>query len=128
MLGIVLSVGACSKDSGASSATLAPRSTPGLAQVLDAGKKTVVFFLNPNGVPCQNQNQILDKLYADEKGNFSIAYVNALNPADEKAFYDYGIRSLPSLVLVTGKGEIARYFPPGIQSYETLQAALGELK
>jgi len=47
-----------------------------------------------------------------------------LNPADQQAFYDYGVRNLPTMVLVDSKGKISRAFPPGIQTYEALAAAL----
>ncbi len=104
--------------------TAAPLSTPDLKQALGAGNKTVVFFLNPQGGPCQAQNEVLAKLHKDRGGNFSVAYVNAMNPADQQAFYDYGVRSLPTVVLVDSHGKISRNFPPGIQTYEALAAAL----
>ena len=110
-------------ESGAGG-TPAPLSTPELKQVLGAGKKTVVFFLNPQGGPCKAQNEVLMKLHQDRGGNFSMAYVNAMNPADQQAFYDYGVRSLPTVVLVDSRGKISRNFPPGIQTYEALAAAL----
>ena len=104
--------------------TPAPVSTPELKQAFGAGKKTVVFFLNPQGGPCKAQNEVLTKLHQDRKGNFLIAYVNAMNPADQKAFYDYGVRSLPTVVLVDSKGKISRTFPPRIQTYEAMAKAL----
>jgi len=110
-------------ESGAGS-TPAPLSTPELKQVLGAGKKTVVFFLNPQGGPCRAQNEVLTKLHQDRGGNFNMAYVNAMNPADQQAFYDYGVRNLPTVVLVDSRGKIYRNFPPGIQTYEALAAAL----
>jgi len=74
------------------------------------------------------QKTILDKLYSDRKGNFNIAPVSTTKQEDQKAFYDYGIRSLPSLVLVDKTGRIAQVFAPGIQSIETLTSALNGLK
>jgi len=109
-------------------ANAAPKSTPELQQLIGAGKKTVVFFQNPNGGPCKAQNEILQKLLKERKGNFTIAYVNAMKPEAQKAFYDYGIRNLPSLVVVDGSGNISRVFPPGIQSYETLAQYLDSIK
>jgi thioredoxin-like negative regulator of GroEL len=110
-------------------AASAPLSTPDLKQTIGAnGKATLVFFQNPNGGPCKAQKGILDKLQQDRKGNFNIASVNAMNQNDQKAFYDYGIRSLPSLVLVDRGGKIVRVFPPGIQSQDVLTAAMDGLK
>ncbi len=108
--------------------TPAPRSTAEINQAVKSGKKTIVFFMNPAGVPCGQQNEIIKKLYQDRGGNFNVAYVSAVRPEDEKAFYDYGIRSLPSLVLVDSGGNIGRNFPPGIQSYDVLAQALDSLK
>jgi thioredoxin-like negative regulator of GroEL len=107
----------------------APLSTPELKQTIGAGgKATLVFFQNPNGGPCKAQKGILDKLLQDRKGSFNIASVNAMNQNDQKAFYDYGVRSLPSLVLVDKTGKISKVFPPGIQNQETLTAALDGVK
>ena len=47
---------------------------------------------------------------------------------NQRAFYDYGVRGLPTLVLVDGSGKINRVFPPGIQSYDALAAALDGIK
>jgi thioredoxin 1 len=106
----------------------APKSTPELKQAIGAGKKTIVFFLNPQGGPCRAQNEIVQKLQKERKANFNVAYVSTMNPGDQKAFYEYGVRNLPQLVLVDGKGKIAQFFPPGIQSYETLAIALDGTK
>ncbi len=111
------------------SADTAPLSTPELKQMIGAGKKnTIVFFLNPQGGPCRAQNEVLQKLLKDRKNNFNIAYVSALDQANQRAFYDYGVRGLPTVVVVDSKGRIARYFPPGIQSYETLATTLDGIK
>jgi thioredoxin 1 len=107
----------------------APISTPELKQVIGAnGKPTLVFFQNPQGGPCKIQKQVLDTLQSERKGKFNLVAVNAMKQEDQRAFYDYGIRSLPSLVLVDKSGKIARVFPPGIQNQETLTAALDRLK
>lgn len=112
-----------------SAAPMAPLSTPALQQTIGSGgKSTIVFFLNPQGGPCQMQNGVLEQLHKDRSGNFNVAYVNALKPEDEKAFYDYGVRNLPSMVLVNKAGRIDRVFPPGIQSYDTIAAALDSVK
>jgi thioredoxin 1 len=112
----------------ASAAPTAPLSTPVLSQTIGKGKPTLVFFQNPNGGPCRAQQQVLNKLAEKRNGAFNIAPVNAMEQNDQKAFYDYGVRSLPSLVLVDKAGKISKVFPPGIQSIETLSAALDGLK
>ncbi|MHB8845879.1 MAG: thioredoxin family protein [Nitrospirota bacterium] len=109
-------------------ATAAPLSTPELKKIIGAGKKTVVFFLNPQGGPCKAQNEILQQVIKDRKGSFSVAYVDAMKAENQRAFYDYGVRNLPQMVLVDSKGKIAQFFPPGIQSYDALATALDSTK
>ena len=107
----------------------APLSTEELKQNIGKGKKpTIVFFQNPYGGPCMAQKEIINSLLKDRKRNFNVANVSTLREEDQKAFYDYGVRSLPSLVLVDRNGNISRVFPPGIQPYDTLAAALNGLK
>ena len=125
LISLLLMAGASIAGAGSQAA---PRSTPELAKVIGSGKPTVVFFLNPNGGPCKAQNEILVKLKLDKKSAFNVVYVSALIDENQKAFYDYGVRSLPTLVLVNKKGDISRVFPPGIQNYETLAAAIDGMK
>jgi len=106
----------------------APLSTPGIKQIVTSGKKTVIFFLNPNGGPCRAQDEVLTRLQKDKKNTFNIAYVNAMQQENQQAFYDYGVRGLPTVVLVDSSGKINRMFPPGIQAYEALSAALDGCK
>jgi thioredoxin 1 len=125
LISLLLTAGASLAGAGNQAA---PRSTPELSKMIGLGKTTVVFFLNPNGGPCKAQNEILVKLQKDKKNAFNIAYVSAENSENQKAFYDYGVRSLPSLVLVDKAGNISRVFSPGIQTYEALVAALDGIK
>jgi len=126
---ILFLVSFCMVAGSAYAADTAPLSTPELKQTIGAGKKnTVVFFINPNGGPCRAQKDILLQLQKDRKGNFNIAYVDAMNRANQRAFYDYGVRSLPTVVIVDAKGMIAKYFPPGIQPYDILAKTLDGIK
>ncbi len=107
----------------------APANTPELKKTIGTnGKATLIFFQNPNGAPCKKQKEILDQVYSARKGNFNIAAVSTLKPEDQRGFYDYGIRSLPSLVLVDKNGKVARIFSPGIQGAEVLTPVLDGLK
>jgi len=102
-------------------ASTAPLSTPALkATIASNGKPTLVFFLNPMGAPCQEQKVELDKLVAQQNGKFNLANVSVMDQGARQAFYDYGVRSLPSLVLVDKVGNISKVFAPGIQSIETI--------
>ena len=107
----------------------APLSTSTLKKIIASNDKpTLVFFENPNGGPCRAQKALLNKLVEQRKGNFNIASVSTLNQDDQKGFYDYGIRSLPTLVLVDKAGKISKVFSPGIQNNEVLSSALDSLK
>ena len=106
----------------------APQSTPDIRKHVTSGKKTIIFFLNPFGLPCKKQGEILTALQKDRKNGFNIAYVGTDKEENRQAFYDYGVRSLPLVVLVDSKGMISKVFPPGIQPYETLAAALDGAK
>ena len=106
----------------------APPSTAEIKTNIASGKKTIIFFLNPNGGPCKAQNEILTTLQKSRKNNFNIAYVSAEQQENKQAFYDYGVRGLPTLVLVDSHGMIGKVFSPGIQSAETLVAALDGVK
>ena len=109
--------------------TAAPLSTPELKQAIGAGNRnTIIFFQNPMGGPCRAQNEILQKLLKDRKNGFNLAPVSTLRQEDQRAFYEYGVRNLPQLVLVDKKGKVRQFFPPGIQSYEALAAALDAAK
>lgn len=110
-------------------APAAPLSTPTIKKaVASNGKPTLIFFENPNGAPCRMQKELLNLLVEKRKGNFNIASVSTMNRDDQKGFYDYGVRSLPTLVLVDKAGKISRVFPPGIQSLEAITLALDSLK
>jgi thioredoxin 1 len=119
--GIMLTAAVNQVQAGSPSA---PLSTPEIKQSISSGKKTIVFFLNPNGGPCRAQNEVLITLLKDRKNNFNVAYVSAMQQENQRAFYDYGVRGLPTLVLVDSSGKISRVFPPGIQSYDALATAL----
>ena len=125
IVGIMLTAAVNQAQAGSPSA---PLSTPEIKQSISSGKKTIIFFLNPNGGPCKAQNEVLTTLQKDRKNNFSVAYVSAMQQENQRAFYDYGVRGLPTLVLVDSSGKISRMFPPGIQSYDALAAALDGIK
>ena len=81
---------------------------------------TILFFMNPNGRPCQMQNEILSGIKDSLAGLAEVAYVKTTESGDREKFYAYGIRGLPSLIIVDRKGNEITRFPPGIQSRETI--------
>lgn len=89
-----------------------------------APKPTLVFFINPAGRPCQMQDQILAEAKAQWEPLASLRYARTDTPADRELFYRYGVRALPSLVLVDGEGKELKRFPPGIQPAETVVSGI----
>jgi thioredoxin-like negative regulator of GroEL len=107
----------------------APLSTPELKKTIGSnGKPTLIFFQNPYGGPCKAQKSVLDQLAAKRGATYNLASVSVMNQNDQKAFYDYGVRSLPMLVVVDKAGAISKVFSPGIQTIEAISAALDGAK
>jgi len=87
-------------------------------------KPTLLFFMNPAGRPCQTQDQILAEGRKKWESLATLRYVRTDVPADRDVFYQYGVRSLPSLILVGVDGkEITRY-SPGIQPVDAVLAGI----
>jgi thioredoxin 1 len=74
----------------------------------------LVFFMNPNGRPCQMQDEIL-RAMPDLASKAQLVYYRTTEPGDSARFEQYGIRSLPQLVLTDANGAELRRATPGIQ-------------
>ena len=99
----------------------------GAAPKPEAGKTVrpaLLFFMNPAGHPCQTQDRILAEGRSKWEPRATLRYVRTDVPADMDLFYRYGVRSLPSLILVGADGkEITRY-SPGIQPVDAVLAGI----
>jgi len=91
-------------------------------------KGSLLFFLNPNGYPCQMQDKILVDNQSKIEEYTNIVYVSTDNRGDRKTFYKYGIRALPAIILLNSKGEIAQRFPPGIKNLKELFEGLQNIQ
>ncbi len=87
-----------------------------------AGDRTLLFFLNPNGRPCQMQQAIITQL--GDSLTVPVREVSVLDNSNRPALYQYGIRSLPAMILVDAAGQELHRFTPGIQQGDTILAAL----
>ena len=76
----------------------------------------LVFFMNPNGAPCQMQDQILQQMAPELKGKAAVVYYKTTVPTDISKFQQYGIRALPTLMVTDASGKEIRRATPGIQS------------
>ena len=94
-------------------ASHAPRALPRL-----------VFFMNPNGAPCQLQDRVLHEMGSQLAGRAVLVYYRTTEPADLAQFSRYGIRSLPMLVVTDGEGREVRRATPGIHSADEIRQLL----
>lgn len=121
-LSAMLLAGACSR--GEAAVVAAPTSSKPAAATAAGGKPRLVFFMNPNGAPCQMQDGILQDMATELKDRVEVVRYRTTSDADLAQFEQYGIRSLPSLVLTDAAGRELRRASPGIQSAESVRALL----
>jgi thioredoxin 1 len=110
----------CSR--GEAAVPAGPAAAPSHAPQAAGPLPRLVFFMNPNGMPCQMQDRILKDMGAELTGRASVTYYRTTEPADIAKFQEYGIRSLPMLVVTDAAGRELRRATPGIRSMaEVLQ-------
>jgi thioredoxin 1 len=84
----------------------------------------LVFFMNPNGRPCQLQDQVLEQLAPSLQGRAEIVRFRTTTPDDLAVFERFGIRSLPQLVVTDAAGRELRRATPGILDAAQVQQLL----
>ena len=97
-------------------APLSGRAAPQPPAAKGAAKPRLVFFMNPNGRPCQLQDQILREMDGELGPKVEVVYYRTTVARDLDGFRQYGIRSLPMLLLTDASGKELRRATPGIQS------------
>jgi len=85
------------------------------AKIETIEKPKLLAFLNPNGMPCQQQIEILNQVNGKLPPTIAVKKILTTNEQDLNLFYQYGVRSLPSLILINGKGDVINRLSPGIQ-------------
>ncbi len=99
---------------------------PAVAATRHAGTlPRLMFFMNPNGMPCQMQDRVLREMAPELSARVELVVTRTTEPADLAQFGAYGIRSLPALVLVDASGREIRRATPGIQSAEQIRRLVG---
>ncbi|MDX9709972.1 MAG: thioredoxin family protein [Trichloromonas sp.] len=114
---LLLFLFACSGGDKAPATVASPGGTPQL-----------LFFLDPNGGPCMMQGRILASMEEELRGRAAVREVRTTLPEDRPLFGQFGIRGLPSLILVDGSGKEIRRLPPGVKTAEEIRFLLNELK
>jgi thioredoxin 1 len=84
----------------------------------------LVFFMNPNGAPCQMQDRILRELASEISPRVDVVYYKTTEPADIALFQQYGIRSLPLLLVTDATGRELRRATPGIQGPDQVRGLI----
>jgi thioredoxin 1 len=80
--------------------------------------------MNPNGRPCQLQDQVLQGMAPELARTVDVVYYRTTEAADLARFQDYGIRALPQLLVTDGAGREMRRATPGIMAPEQVRALL----
>jgi len=92
------------------------RAAPQPVSQRSAPRPRLVFFMNPHGRPCQLQDQILREMGGELGPRVEVVYYKTTEPNDLGWFRQYGIRSLPLLLVTDATGKELRRATPGIQS------------
>jgi thioredoxin 1 len=113
---LTLTLAACSNASSAPVQPAAPAAgvTAPTTAPATGTRPRLVFFMNPNGRPCQMQDEILRSM-PDLASRAQLVYYRTTEPGDLARFEQYGIRSIPQLVVTDGNGLELRRATPGIQ-------------
>jgi thioredoxin 1 len=111
---------ACSASAGPAPAPVTTAPAHATAGVLPR----LVFFMNPNGAPCQLQDRVLRQMAADLSGRALVVYYRTTERADLEQFDRYGIRSLPMLLVTDAEGRELRRATPGIHSADEIRSLL----
>ena len=120
----------CSQDQPAQStvqSTPATTETPTTQNNSEVADNLLVFFIDPNGGPCQMQEKILAQMSAELEGKVLIRPVKTTVPADRDIFYAYGIRALPTILLADSAGKEIKRLPPGVHAAETIRELLTQI-
>ncbi len=86
------------------------------ATTVNLASHQLLFFIDPNGRPCQMQAQILTAMADELKDRVTVRYIQTTVSSDRSIFYQYGIRSLPTLVLAGATGKELRRLTPGVKN------------
>ncbi|THB68165.1 MAG: hypothetical protein D6B27_03150 [Gammaproteobacteria bacterium] len=89
-------------------------------EVAEVKKGTLMFFMNPNGGPCIAQDKIINSIADKLEKKVDIVYMKTTDPMSRMAYNSYGVRMLPSIIILDTNGDVYKTFNPGIQSEEAL--------
>lgn len=91
-----------------------------------SNKPLLLFFLNPNGRPCQMQAHILNQNQKEIEKHVTIQGISTTVSSHRQYFYQFGIRQLPALVLIEPTGKVLHRFSPGIHQGSDIISVIGQ--
>lgn len=131
LIALFFLVTACSPDDqpGKKASSVATQtsdiiSVSGPGPILPAADFKLIFFINPDGGPCIMQGNILKEMTDELSGKVGIQYVQTNIQADLNIFNQYGIRSLPTLVLADASGKEVKRLAPGVKNSDEIRLLL----
>jgi thioredoxin 1 len=111
-------------SSAGAAVTSGPSGTAAPERKTAAPARQLLFFMNPNGRPCQMQLGIIDGMKDKLATLASVTFIKTTESADRAKFSEFGIRGLPSLIILDASGKELKRLTPGIQDEATILAAL----
>lgn len=117
---------ACSDENQVSQSSQPQKQVPAEVNQLVASDANhyLVFFINPAGAPCRQQNAILQSMAGELNGKVNVRYMQTTVQEDLQYFYSYGIRGLPSLLLADANGNEIKRLAPGVNPPEAVRDLL----
>ncbi len=98
-----------------------PETILNITETITNSNQKLLFFMAPDGAPCKMQNEILKNMGDDLSKKAELVYIKTTELETARPYFEkYGIRAIPSLILVDESGETLKRFTPGIHSKETI--------
>ena len=79
----------------------------------------IVFFWLPSGAPCQEQDKIL-KSIESKKPEIKVTRLDVNQASTSTMANKYGVRTVPTIVILDENGATVKQFTPGVQTEATL--------
>jgi len=127
---VVLALISCSQEQPAqkiAQVASTPQETTQAVSEKKATEHMLIFFINPDGGPCQMQGEILSEISDELEEKVMIRPVQTTVQADLDIFYAYGIRALPTLMLADSNGQEIKRLPPGVHPAETIRNLISQI-
>jgi len=122
----ILFLADCGESTAADEDTALAKTTSKAPLAVMQKQQTLLFFMNPYGRPCQEQDAILKGMAKHLASlNVQVRYVKTTEMASARPiFMKYGIRALPMIIVLDKNGSVKKRFSPGIHNQLALMAVM----